>query len=1559
MCRRFAVRFQTRPCSFDILIMEEGDVGTVSEEVTALIGSLPSVSVILDAIKASSNPLDVPTTSPSSCPSHFLVKLWESVVAVPQGEYTSLPTALHHHVLSTLIRLHDECAPSSKHRVVLVNAMSASIQWVLSKHLDSSMHKGWIYTTKALLDHIGKDITAVNPLAESLLIYIPNVAFLESIGLLTNASSATAEQLLNKRLRITNTALNYRQYKFNLMVEETEGYAKLFYFLTAPSSLSLLTSTKDDAVAVDLQPLYSTLHTIMGSYHLDPNRCLDLVVDLLEYELVESSLYGTYLSNCFLPLSQSVESSNNSKEPGEEEDSNVSSQRLQFLGYCIYTLRATTKLPQLLGFKLSCRRRPTDSATCQQFSALLVPSAAVHCVFSSLLYCVAWLCVQYVPDVSSSSLLDPTTMLSYMPDAEGDDRAFEDILQSIYEESLQSEQARIRAVGRVSLTAENASATNVEDVEMSGATKSRVLERHLITQWIMTFVHYQRYAEIQSILAPDQWSMLSFLLPDSIGVAILDSTQRYVSECLSIVNDTDPDAESSTVPWSVPLVPKTSDRENAPTVPTIGDVLRKVVDPIMCTMESGCIAMRPVLYCQLCRLFSKLLSIQQNDRKSDSTGTNESISGDEFLSTEFLSFLESCLVPSLCAFHSNPAMSMELWSVLQQLPYQTRYVLYEAWRGNGLEQRPSLTASSSSNSSKPLWLMEGELRIGKDARYALKRLSKDTIRDMSRAVAKCCHSHPLVVFSTILNQIESYDNLVQVMVDACRFVTPLSLDVLGYCILQRLSVSSDGDGSSADSRSRLKANGVNVSQWLQSLESFIGAFYKRFPLVEFQGLLFYLLQRLKGGNVSELGVLRTLLKNGAGWSFADYSPAESLSTTQLEGRAGSTRLKRETMTFGVVSDIHLSASNEVRRVLQNKNIGVSLLILLAQVRHSIIFQKTDRPIPVKLIGNLVDSSQVVMSILLDFLTNELDPSGAELNAKGSAIYTYASSLPTLVDLQNLYKLDVSSAWKLCRPLMRAAQLVSNAGDSIDNALTEFLSSSIHPDLLSSMAPESTWKHISTDLFEFFFASSLYDIFCPNDVYESEIARLERESERLSQKKTVLPPTTIQPGAAPEKTDREEYERVTQMVSGLKLDFAEQKIHVITIQDSMALKLEDFFVSDTVSSASTMAFFARCIYPRCMQSPDDAMFCAQFVSLLHQHATPGFGTLHYFDALILSLPRSLFCLTEGEAACAAILLLETWKTVSRWRYDDSAFESELVGKPGSYYCDDSEKNPVAVSKEVYEKLYNKWHAAIGDTLVGCLQSKEYMHLRCGLIVLTRIVEEYPTRPKLANRLLSALEPLAKENNAFADIRASSQAYSMQLLRSRDNGVWKEEDEATVQARLALVEAAAAERHKKAEAQMAQIKRDSEKITEEIGVSEMRSRGRGPFNAADDRSSRVSGGEINRRRLPSGGPAEDTGRSFATTAPADAASSSGGRTLEGRWQHAASSSTTPPRSSITSASAAAGSDYATRKRSRPSSPAEPGETTAREEVTKRPKINPPPAPEMDNKRPRGRSTGARRI
>lgn len=46
-----------------------------------------------------------------------------------------------------------------------------------------------------------------------------------------------------------------------------------------------------------------------------------------------------------------------------------------------------------------------------------------------------------------------------------------------------------------------------------------------------------------------------------------------------------------------------------------------------------------------------------------------------------------------------------------------------------------------------------------------------------------------------------------------------------------------------------------------------------------------------------------------------------------------------------------------------------------------------------------------------------------------------------------------------------------------------------------------------------------------------------------------------------------------------------------------------------------ALIEHCIQPRCLISPMDADFCAQFVKLMHKEGTPNFHTLRLYDKLL--------------------------------------------------------------------------------------------------------------------------------------------------------------------------------------------------------------------------------------------------------------------------------------------------------------------------------------------------------
>ena len=74
----------------------------------------------------------------------------------------------------------------------------------------------------------------------------------------------------------TNTAIYYRQSKYQLYREESEGYAKLLTVLNNGGEGAL----SDDTAAAVL----STVLALIGFFDLDPNRVLDLVIDAFERE---------------------------------------------------------------------------------------------------------------------------------------------------------------------------------------------------------------------------------------------------------------------------------------------------------------------------------------------------------------------------------------------------------------------------------------------------------------------------------------------------------------------------------------------------------------------------------------------------------------------------------------------------------------------------------------------------------------------------------------------------------------------------------------------------------------------------------------------------------------------------------------------------------------------------------------------------------------------------------------------------------------------------------------------------------------------------------------------------------------------------------------------------------------------------------------------------------------------------------------------------------------------------------------------------------------------------
>ena len=126
------------------------------------------------------------------------------------------------------------------------------------------------------------------------------------------------------------------------------------------------------------------------------------------------------------------------------------------------------------------------------------------------------------------------------------------------------------------------------------------------------------------------------------------------------------------------------------------------------------------------------------------------------------------------------------------------------------------------------------------------------------------------------------------MVDALKFQTSLSLDVLGYSIIEALN-NPDKD--------RTKHDGTSISLWLQSLSNFCGAVFKKHTL-DLTGLLQYVANQLKSEKSLDLLILKEIVLKMGG-----IEAAEEMTNSQIEAMAGGELLRAEAGSFTQVRDV--------------------------------------------------------------------------------------------------------------------------------------------------------------------------------------------------------------------------------------------------------------------------------------------------------------------------------------------------------------------------------------------------------------------------------------------------------------------------------------------------------------------------------------------------------------------------------------------------------------------------------------------------------------------------------
>ncbi|TVU36042.1 hypothetical protein EJB05_17953 [Eragrostis curvula] len=1062
-------------------------------------------------------------------------------------------------------------------------------------------------------------------------------------------SKSKGQDLKSKEVRV-NTRLLYQQTKFNLLREESEGYAKL---------VTLLCQVGSDLACQNASSVtISIIKSLIGHFDLDPNRVFDIVLECFE-------LYP---------------------------DSNIF--------YQLIPLFPKSHASQILGFKF------------QYYQRLDVNSPVPPGLFKTAALLI------------KSGFIDLDDVYSHL--LPNDDEAFEH-----FDSFIARKIDEANKIGKINLAATGKDLMDDEKQELTIDLYTALeMENDIVGERAPEVEKNQKLGLLLGFLSVHDWHHAQLLferlahLNPVEHIEICGELFRMIEKTMSSIYDI--------VCQTYCYIPRKTDVDQigmSLLSPSSFDVPKEFFQ--MLTACGPYLHRDAPLLQKVCRVLKSYYLSSKDSTRSANVVSPES---------RIEEALGSCLLPSLQLIPANPAVDMEIWGVLSLLPYETRFRLYGEWEKE-TEQNPIVLAARQTAKL--------------DTRRLLKRLAKENLKPLGRMVAKLAHANPMTVLRTIVQQVEAYRDMITPVVDAFKYLTQryLEYDILQYIVIERLAQGG---------REKLKDNGLNLSDWLQCLASFWGHLCKKHSSVELKSLLQYLVNQLKKGVGVELIVLEELIQQ-----MANVQYTENMTEEQVDAMAGSETLRQQASLFGATRNYKVvlnKSTNKLRDSLLPKEepkLAVPLLLLIAQHRSKIIINADATYI--KMVSEQFDRCHGILLQYVEFLSSAITPT------------SYAQLMPPLQDLVHKYHIEPEVAFLIYRPVMRLFKS-TNGGDTSwpldDNEEGESVSSDdlilqldssqepvMWSDLLNtvrSILPTKSWNSLSPDLYATFWGLTLYDLHFPKDRYDTEIRKLH---DNLKQLEDNSDNSSI--AISRRKKDKE---RIQDLLDKLNSESQKHQQHVASVLQRLAREKDKWLNSGPDAIKINMEFLQRCIYPRCVFSMQDAVYCATFVQTLHSLGTPFFNTVNHIDALVCrTLQPMICCCTEFEAGRLGRFLHDTLKIAYYWKSDESVYERECGNKPGFavyFRHPDSQR----VSYTQFIRVHWKWSSRITKALNQCMESKEYMEIRNALIVLTKISSVFPVLRKSGVNLEKRVAKLKGDEREDLKVLATGVAAALAARKS---------------------------------------------------------------------------------------------------------------------------------------------------------------------------------------------------
>lgn len=754
------------------------------------------------------------------------------------------------------------------------------------------------------------------------------------------------------------------------------------------------------------------------------------------------------------------------------------------------------------------------------------------------------------------------------------------------------------------------------------------------------------------------------------------------------------------------------------------------------------------------------------------------------------------IVPALSLTKCNIGAVNEVFELIKNFSTNIRYSIYAEWYTGQISRLPDIKTAFD--------------QARAETKDVLKRISKTNVKTMARALAKVTYGSPGVVFSVAIAQIESYDNLVETVVECARYFTYLGYDVLTWSLMSSLG----GRG-----RTRVQADGMLTSRWLAALSLFAGKVFKRYSVMSPTPILQYVAEQLRQSNSTDLIVLEEIINSMAG-IVSDTNFNES----QVLSMAGGELLQSQTM-LQLLDRRHESktTSRRLLKSLVEPRLAGQILISIAQERQTCIFKIPEPDAHLKLLGNLFDELHRILTQYLDLLRSNL------------SYKEFDSLVPNVAQLINDYGIEPSVAFWISRPSITAAMAEyetlkqnheptkspvndvgrstdpkvekalegeenpkdtiqgissSEVGDMVSITATSVLGEHMevemndaegtsvipptshpvkdiaqqpwHPvlrdvmDAIRPAVPEETWKIFSQPFYVTFWQLSLRDMLVPTQSYDDEITRQKRKILLINGDRTDI---SI---AGTQRKEREK-KLLTDLQDRLRAELKDQ-VQAYSQTRLRLQKEKEHWFSGLFGKwdALNNALIEQCFFPRILISPVDAMYSFKMLKFLHSSGATNFRTMSVLDQIFREkrLTSLLFLCTAKEAENFGRFLNEILRDLSRWHADKSVYEKEAFGPrkdlPGFSRKMTNEKTILSfLDYEEFRRQLLKWHRSLNTAIRACISSGEYMHIRNSINLLKAVHQYFPAVNWMGQGLVSSIMGLSKsETREDLKIAASS-------------------------------------------------------------------------------------------------------------------------------------------------------------------------------------------------------------